>query len=68
MSKHIRGGPPRNESEKWAIEFLQKNLPENYLLISKMGVTGGYGKRLEMDMLMKQGNLESENREWQWHV
>ena len=52
MANHIEGGPPRNQSEKWAIEFLRKNLPDHYLLISNIDITDSHGKRLEVDALL----------------
>lgn len=52
MARHTRGGPPRNRSERWAIDFLQNKLPEDYWLISNIDVTDQQGNRLEVDALV----------------
>lgn len=52
MAKHTRGGPPQNESEKWAIEFLTRNLPANYWVISNIDLTDQRGRPLEVDALV----------------
>ncbi|NKI35121.1 hypothetical protein HFP89_08075 [Wenzhouxiangella sp. XN79A] len=52
MAKHIEGGRPRTASERWAIEFLKKNLPDDDLLISNIDITERNGRRLELDALL----------------
>lgn len=52
MARHTRGGPPRNESEKWAIDYLERNLPDDCWLISNIDITNQQGQRLEIDALV----------------
>lgn len=52
MAKHTSGGPPRNESERWAIDYLERNLPDDYWLISNIDITNQQGQRLEIDALV----------------
>lgn len=52
MARHTKGGPPRNESERWAIDYLERNLPDDYWLISNIDITDQQGNRLEVDALV----------------
>ena len=43
MAKRIKVGNPVNVAEAWAFEFLEANLPTEYLLISNVEVPNPKG-------------------------
>jgi hypothetical protein len=52
MAKHIRIGQPVNAAEAWAFEFLEDNLPPEYLLITNVEIPTPTGVLKEVDALV----------------
>ena len=38
MAKHISIGKPVNEAERWAFDFLKKNLPDDYKIYNNLEI------------------------------
>jgi hypothetical protein len=52
MAKHIKIGQPVNAAESWAFEFLEENLPPEYLLITNVEIPTPTGVLKEVDALV----------------
>ena len=52
MANLVQVGKPANDAEKWAFEYLQKNLPENYIIISNVDVYSDHGQPFECDAII----------------
>jgi hypothetical protein len=52
MAKHIKIGQPVNAAESWAFEFLEENLPPDYLLITNVEIPTPTGVLKEVDALV----------------
>ena len=52
MAENIRIGQPVNAAETWAFEFLKKNLPSEYLLITNVEIPTPTGVLKEVDALV----------------
>ncbi|MDZ7790363.1 MAG: NERD domain-containing protein kinase family protein [Xanthomonadales bacterium] len=52
MARHTRGGPPRNESERWAIDYARAGTARRLLGDSNIDITDQQGQRLEVDALV----------------
>ena len=52
MAKHIKIGQPVNVAESWAFEFLEKNLPPEYLLITNVEIPTPNGHLKEIDAIV----------------
>jgi serine/threonine protein kinase len=52
MAKHIKIGQPVNAAESWAFNFLQVNLPSEYLLVTNVEIPTHSGAMKEVDALV----------------
>ncbi len=52
MAKIIRVGDAVNQSESWAFAFLEKNLPEEYIVITNVEILTQTGQPMEVDALV----------------
>ena len=52
MAKRIKVGDPVNVAEAWAFEFLEANLPTEYLLITNVEVPTPNGPLKEVDAII----------------
>ena len=51
-AERISIGQPTNESEKWAYDFLEKHLPDGYLLITSVAARNLYGFKRDCDAIV----------------
>ena len=52
MAKLINVGEYQNDSERWAAEFLEKHLPDDFTIFANVDVFDDYGFRLDCDQII----------------
>lgn len=52
MAKLVKVGQPVNDAEKWAFDFLSKELPDNYIIITNVDVYSDHGQPFECDAII----------------
>ena len=52
MATLINVGEYRNDSERWAAEFLEQNLPDQYTIFANVDVFDDFGFRLDCDQII----------------
>ena len=52
MARLIKVGEYRNDSERWAAEFLEEQLPDGYSIFVSVDVFDDYGFRLDCDQII----------------
>lgn len=52
MARLIKVGEYRNDSERWAAEFLEERLPDDYFIFVSVDVFDDYGFRLDCDQII----------------
>lgn len=52
MARHIAFGEAVNKAESWAFQWLQKQLPEHYLLLTNIEIPTHTGQAMEVDALV----------------
>ncbi|UHQ53730.1 protein kinase domain-containing protein [Microbulbifer sp. YPW16] len=52
MAKLLQVGKPANDAEKWAFDFLKKELPEHYIIVANVDVYSDHGQPFECDAII----------------
>ncbi|OED48937.1 serine/threonine protein kinase [Endozoicomonas sp. (ex Bugula neritina AB1)] len=52
MAKHISFSDPVNDAERWAFQLLEKELPDDYTLLTNIEIPTHTGQTLEVDALV----------------
>lgn len=52
MAKHVSVGKPINDAELWAFNYLQKGLPDHYILITNVDVYTDSNQPFEIDAIV----------------
>tara|TARA_R110002096_G_scaffold432240_1_gene648768 strand:+ start:199119 stop:201338 length:2220 start_codon:yes stop_codon:yes gene_type:complete len=52
MAKRIPFGEPVNDSEAWAFDFLEKELPDHYVFATNIEIHNAFGRPIECDAIV----------------
>jgi serine/threonine protein kinase len=52
MAKLVQVGQPANDAERWAFDFLKKELPDHYVIIANVDVYSDHGQPFECDAII----------------